>query len=1135
MTPADVSVLPVYREHPAAEPNEIDQGCDAAATSSDSEVDHRKAPCDEDVAAALADQSRPSEMSGRPPPLSVVCGVMPSGTALHDFHAPPVKIHVRNAEALYWRGFGIQVSEVFGSTAEDDPERALESSWGVSSQSAAAAADRQHVFFKALDKYQASASDGAPSVVSQSSLNLASKTTETSLAHDPYSFLAHDPYNAAVAASVRKMPTTYSKTRTVVMEAAFFLLREGLLHIPDVDCVNVKQARAFLWNAAWLQEFMNKKWHDEDVFAAAASCKALPPMFADFCLAIVGPGGTGKTAVLKVTEALTVFFAGTETVKKLAPSNAAARLLGGDTIHALCKLPFGSVKLSSKKGRLTKAKLSLHRKAWSTTIAAYLDEVSMIAADQFLQCDVRMRQGKENPHQMFGGLAVNVCGDFLQLPPVDKDGSKRSLALPLDDDGHALPVEDEDDRAEDSAKTTHAEGRQGYNLWRSIRKVVCLTVNVRAPDALGRLQEEMRAGIISDAMWDLYMSRVLKPSDPRLTQGVFADNKVLFVVHRHKIRVMRSLEQAKELSRQLRTPLYIVQAHDVAVRHEDEVKLTDSVRADLLRRVNPEQTKGLPSFLPLHRGMRLILSSKDCVRLGVMKGCPVVLRDIVFAEDEVLPYEHVAGQTHSLQYMPTSLLLQAENVVWTLSADELPGDLPKTIDRRGLFQLRPSYDYLRVAIDSNYISVRRTSFLVSPADTVTVYAAQGGTYDAVVADMQRPPNLDLARHWLACYVMISRARSLQGFLVLRPATRKELSSKPPQYLLDELQRLRLLEAESHQQLLEYMESLPMELPPAICEVLARDADAKQDLHVRNARSDLGAIQRSQQHGSEAMLPKRRLYSKTSPESLAASASKRKMEAEQPPPTDGTGTTEDADMLGTAASVAAAGLGILGLSMGASTVQNGEEKSSSSCAPLVAVQSRAEIKKCSKECHVCQVAQERGCASCRRTCHANCDSDLCDFQPCAFCSSLHLITHENSDLCIEAQRETLGVMRADAWDAGQRRPIAIPCVLGTITCAVPVCTEKVAQVAVNSVTRTMQICDVLISNVCAERFHGLRTTRSLWTHKLAQEAESLISRRSSGTSMGSLLAALVRSLLTASPILSAGAIRDEPPTGSTTIV
>ena len=48
--------------------------------------------------------------------------------------------------------------------------------------------------------------------------------------------------------------TLYEPSETVVMSAAFFLLEQGLLNIPDVCTVNVKQARAFLWNAAWLQE-----------------------------------------------------------------------------------------------------------------------------------------------------------------------------------------------------------------------------------------------------------------------------------------------------------------------------------------------------------------------------------------------------------------------------------------------------------------------------------------------------------------------------------------------------------------------------------------------------------------------------------------------------------------------------------------------------------------------------------------------------------------------------------------------------------------------------------------------------------------------------------------------------------------
>ena len=108
----------------------------------------------------------------------------------------------------------------------------------------------------------------------------------------------------------------------------------------------------------------------------------------------------------------------------------------------------------------------------------------MISGDQFLHCDVRMRQAKMQPSSRFGNLAVTVCGDFLQLPPVDKDGSRKSLAMPLDDVGQCLDdALDEDSACNKDAKHSRlAERRQGYEIRRSIRRVVCLSVNVRAPD-----------------------------------------------------------------------------------------------------------------------------------------------------------------------------------------------------------------------------------------------------------------------------------------------------------------------------------------------------------------------------------------------------------------------------------------------------------------------------------------------------------------------------------------------------------------------------------------------------------------------------------------------------------------------------
>ena len=132
-----------------------------------------------------------------------------------------------------------------------------------------------------------------------------------------------------------------------------------------------------MWNAAWLQEHMRSHWRENNTLLDDTG---EPLRLQQFALAIVGAGGTGKTAILKSIEALTTFFAGPDTVRKLAPSNAAARLLHGDTLHSLCKLPFGKACLSSKRGRLSREALQNHRKQWRSVIAAYIDEVSTLSS-----------------------------------------------------------------------------------------------------------------------------------------------------------------------------------------------------------------------------------------------------------------------------------------------------------------------------------------------------------------------------------------------------------------------------------------------------------------------------------------------------------------------------------------------------------------------------------------------------------------------------------------------------------------------------------------------------------------------------------------------------------------------------------
>ena len=736
---------------------------DAAMSDPNSEDDRSEARCDSPGADAISNSDSESQGTSKPrkrlrasAPVTTRCGELPFGSHLAEFLTPPAVVHARNAEGLYWLGCNERLRAAGLGFCNSSPgtsaEPSFTSMW-LDPDDASAAADRQKEFFKSIC---------ARTVDLESARHIKPRNKEDC--------------GVLALAQLGELRPRQRRSPTAVMEAAFFLIREGYLNIPDVGSINVKQARAFLWNAAWLQEFMNAKWRGEGCSGQGAMLVE-PPKFAEFKLAIMGPGGTGKTAVLKLAEALTLHFAGPATVRKLAPSNAAARLLAGDTIHAVCKLPYGNTRLTSKKGRLAKEALTALRKKWRGVLAAYIDEVSMISSDQFAQCDVRMRQAKLEPTKPFGGLATNFCGDFLQLPPVDKTGDRKSLAVPITacgrwaaDSGPARREVEQETVGGDAG----AESRQGFDLWRSIPRAVCLSVNVRSPGVLSRFLAEMREGSISQEMWDLYLQRVIVAGDKRLKEPPFVSRDsggeadVKFVVHRHRIRVMRSFDVAKSRSAATGVPLFVVQASDAVVNADDVGKLTAVHRRTLLTRVNPEHTKGLPSFLPLHLGMRLILGSKECANLGVMKGCPCELLDVVLHPLEQLAFSN-PGEPHMLQYMPTSLLLRAEEAEWKLHRDDLPRGMPKGMNLQGVFQLKPACDYLRVPVDDDYVSVRRTSFLVEPADTRTVYSAQGSTWDAVVADMARPPRLDPARHWLACYVMLSRARSVDGVAYIAPS------------------------------------------------------------------------------------------------------------------------------------------------------------------------------------------------------------------------------------------------------------------------------------------------------------------------------------------------------------------------------
>ena len=89
--------------------------------------------------------------------------------------------------------------------------------------------------------------------------------------------------------------------------------------------------------------------------------------------------------------------------------------------------------------------------------------------------------------------------------------------------------------------------------------------------------------------------------------------------------------------------------------------------------------------------------------------------------------------------------------------------------------------------------------------------------------------------WLAtsCYPV---PKTLEGLLVLRPAKREELQTRPPKYLLDELARLDALEKSSLPDLLAYISSLHLDIPDVVQDILAADAVDKEQRLVSAMRA-----------------------------------------------------------------------------------------------------------------------------------------------------------------------------------------------------------------------------------------------------------------------------------------------------------
>ena len=172
-----------------------------------------------------------------------------------------------------------------------------------------------------------------------------------------------------------------------------------------------------------------------------------------------GPGGTGKSQVIKAIVAFHEEIKVKRKIKLTANTGTAAKHIGGSTTTSL---------FSFRNGGKTK----LQNKFEEVDIVI-VDEVSMIGANQLAKISSKLTLAKPgtDASKPFGGVDMIFFGDFMQFPPIKDEplynGWKRET-MTRNNRGRMSEYE--------------IRVQIGLNIWKNLTHVILLDEQMRVTD-----------------------------------------------------------------------------------------------------------------------------------------------------------------------------------------------------------------------------------------------------------------------------------------------------------------------------------------------------------------------------------------------------------------------------------------------------------------------------------------------------------------------------------------------------------------------------------------------------------------------------------------------------------------------------
>ena len=142
---------------------------------------------------------------------------------------------------------------------------------------------------------------------------------------------------------------------------------------------------------------------------------------------ITGGAGSGKSYLLQYLRR----NYGHRGLEIAASTGIAAVNVGGSTIHSWAGIGLANLPVAQIVQNIFTGKMSRVRRRIKNTRILAIDEVSMISSDVLNIIDRVFRAVRENDAPM-GGMQILLFGDFLQLPPINRESNSFNFCFDSD-------------------------------------------------------------------------------------------------------------------------------------------------------------------------------------------------------------------------------------------------------------------------------------------------------------------------------------------------------------------------------------------------------------------------------------------------------------------------------------------------------------------------------------------------------------------------------------------------------------------------------------------------------------------------------------------------------------------------------